>query len=59
MPPVEDATLAGHDPHSDPRSTYLARVQKGLFLRTGLVGDVCEGLACKARPLAPEDPPKA
>jgi hypothetical protein len=60
VPPVQDGTLAGHDPHSDPRSTYLARVQKGLFLRSGgVVVDVCEGLPCKGRPLAPEDAPKA
>jgi hypothetical protein len=58
VPPVEDATLTGHDPHSDPRSTYLARVQKGLFLQPGgVVVDVCEGLPCKGRPLGPEDPP--
>jgi hypothetical protein len=59
VPPTPSSTAAGHDPHSDPRSTYLARVQKGLFLRTGgVVVDVCRGLPCKARPLSPEDPPQ-
>jgi hypothetical protein len=58
VPPVEGPTLAGHDPHEDPRATYLARVQKGLFLRPyGVVVDVCEGAPCLARPLGPEDPP--
>jgi hypothetical protein len=58
VPPAEGPTLAGHDPHEDPRATYLARVQKGLFLRPyGVVVDVCAGLPCKGRPLGPEDPP--
>ncbi len=57
VPPAPVAGLAGHDPHSDPRNTYLTRVQKGLFLRPGgVVVDVCGGAPCKARPLAPEDP---
>jgi hypothetical protein len=60
VPPAHGPGLAGHDPHEDPRATYLARVQKSLFLQTrGLVADVCRGAPCKARPLAPEDPPKA
>ncbi|HUR50492.1 MAG TPA: hypothetical protein VMZ11_00040 [Mycobacteriales bacterium] len=60
LPPSEGPTLAGHDPHEDPRATYLARVQKGLFLRTGgTVVDVCRGAPCKARPLGAEDAPKA
>jgi len=59
VPPTPNATRAGHDPHSDPRSTWLARVQKGLFLRTGgVVVDVCRGTPCKARHLSPEDPPR-
>jgi hypothetical protein len=58
VPPTEGPTLAGHDPHEDPRATYLARVQKGLFLRPyGVVVDVCAGGPCLARPLAPENPP--
>jgi len=60
VPPQNGPGLAGRDPHSDPRSTYLARVQKNLFLQPGGdVVDVCDGAPCKARPLAPEDPPKA
>lgn len=59
VPAPEGNDLAGHDPHEDPRATYLARVQKGLFLwPTGVVVDVCKGAPCKGRPLGPEDPPK-
>jgi hypothetical protein len=59
VPPPRSPGLAGQDPHEDPRATYLARVQKGLFLRPGgVVVDVCKGKPCLARPLAPEDPPK-
>jgi hypothetical protein len=59
VPPPPRPGLAGQDPHEDPRATYLARVQKGLFLRPGgVVVDVCKGQPCLARPLAPEDPPK-
>ncbi len=55
---VEGPGLAGHDPHSDPRSTYAARVQKSAFLRPGgVVIDVCGGKPCLARPLAPENRP--
>jgi hypothetical protein len=60
VPPFESDALAGHDPHEDPRATYLARVQKSLFLNPyGVVYDVCAGLPCRGRPLGPEDPPKA
>ncbi|MCU1587825.1 MAG: hypothetical protein JWN31_1318 [Frankiales bacterium] len=59
VPPVERDNLAGHDPHEDPRATYLNRVQKGLFLRpNGIVIDVCKGKPCQGRPLGSEDPPK-
>ena len=59
VPPAHGDGLANHDPHSDPRSTYLARVQKGLFLQPdGVVVDVCKGKPCLGRPLGPEDPPK-
>jgi hypothetical protein len=59
IPPAKGDTPGAHDPHSDPRSTYLARVQKGLFLRpNGIVVDVCKGRPCLGRPLGPEDPPK-
>ncbi len=48
------------DPHEDPRATYAARQQKSAFLQPdGSVIDVCGGQPCLARPLAPEDPPKA
>ena len=58
-PPAAGAGAAGHDPHEDPRATYLARVQKGLFLQPhGSVVDVCAGRPCLARPLSPEDPPR-
>ena len=57
-PPVEGPGTPGHDPHEDPRATYLARVQKDLFLQPhGRVVDVCDGQPCLGRPLAPEDPP--
>ena len=57
-PPVEGPGTPGHDPHEDPRATYLNRVQKGLFLRPGgRVVDVCDGRPCLGRPLGPEDPP--
>ncbi|MCU1594468.1 MAG: hypothetical protein JWO12_1860 [Frankiales bacterium] len=60
VPPAETSGVPGHDPHEDPRATYLARVQKGLFLQPhGTVVDVCRGLPCKGRPLGPEDPPKS
>jgi hypothetical protein len=44
-PPSEPAY--GEDPHSDPRNTVAARVQKAVFLRTGLVADVCGGAPCR------------
>ena len=36
----------GEDPHSDPRNTPAARLQKSWFLRTGLVVDTCGGAPC-------------
>ena len=58
-PPAHGAGLANHDSHEDPRATYLARVQKDLFLRAnGSVRDVCRNAPCLARPLAAEDAPK-
>jgi hypothetical protein len=57
-PPLEADGTPGHDPHEDPRATYLARVQKSLFLQpNGTVVDVCGGHPCLGRPLGPEDPP--
>ena len=39
----------GRDPHSDPRSTPAARIQKSEFLRAnGKVVDVCDGHPCYA-----------
>jgi hypothetical protein len=54
VPPTA-ATNRG-DPHSDPRSTRLARDQKAAFLATnGSFVDVCGGAPCLGRPLSPED----
>ncbi|MFE0103985.1 hypothetical protein [Streptomyces sp. NPDC059009] len=41
----------GHDPHSDPRGSAAARAQKGAFLATGRVVDVCGGAPCTATPV--------
>ncbi|MEU8136405.1 hypothetical protein [Streptodolium elevatio] len=38
----------GEDPHSDPRNSAAARVQKAAFLTTGQVVDVCGGAPCRA-----------
>ena len=55
LPPAVGSTGPQHDPHEDPRATYLARVQKSLFLRPGgTVVDVCNGAPCLGRPLGPE-----
>jgi hypothetical protein len=45
-PPTE-----GHDPHSDPRNSPDGWVQKGEFLRTGTVIDVCDGGPCMTDPV--------
>ena len=59
VPAVNGPGVAGHDPHEDPRATYLARVQKSAFLQPGgVVIDVCNGAPCLGRPLGPEDGPK-
>jgi hypothetical protein len=56
---VNGPGVAGHDPHEDPRATYLARVQKSAFLQAkGVILDVCGGKPCLGRPLGPEDGPK-
>jgi len=44
-PPTEPAY--GQDPHGDPRNTVAARLQKSVFLRTGIVVDVCGGAPCR------------
>jgi hypothetical protein len=40
----------GRDPHSDPRNSPAARLQKAVFLTTGRVVDVCGGSPCAAAP---------
>lgn len=45
--PTESDTVAGHDPHSDPRNSAVARQQKSDFLSpAGTVTDVCGGEPC-------------
>lgn len=47
--PTESDTVAGHDPHSDPRNSAVARQQKSDFLSpAGTVTDVCTGQPCTA-----------
>ncbi|MEU5101014.1 MULTISPECIES: hypothetical protein [unclassified Streptomyces] len=46
----------GHDPHSDPRNSAAARAQKGAFLTTGRVIDVCGGAPCTATPVPLRNP---
>jgi hypothetical protein len=45
-PPSEPAY--GTDPHGDPRNTVAARLQKSVFLRTGIVVDTCGGAPCRS-----------
>jgi hypothetical protein len=47
-PPITNTPpRTGDDPHSDPRSSVAARVQKSEFLKTGgMVVDVCSGAPC-------------
>ncbi|HZR80326.1 MAG TPA: hypothetical protein VFD92_04440 [Candidatus Binatia bacterium] len=50
-PPVNLPPSQARDPHSDPRSYVVARVQKSEFLKVdGAVVDVCEGQPCMAPP---------
>jgi hypothetical protein len=51
-PPITNTpNRGGADPHSRPRSTPIARVQKSEFLKIGgRVVDVCGGKACHAVP---------
>lgn len=51
-PPITNTpNRGGDDPHSDPRSTVAARVQKSEFLKiNGRVVDVCGGNPCKSDP---------
>ena len=46
-PSTNTAPNVSFDPHSDPRSSVIARQQKSDFLQAGgSVTDVCGGLAC-------------
>jgi hypothetical protein len=48
-PTTNTAPSTGADPHSDPRSSPVARQQKSDFLQTGgTVTDVCAGNPCTA-----------
>jgi hypothetical protein len=51
-PPITNTpNRGGEDPHSDPRSTPAARIQKSAFLRIdGMVVDVCGGKPCHSAP---------
>jgi hypothetical protein len=51
-PPITNTpNRGGEDPHSDPRSTPAARVQKSEFLKVdGHVVDVCGGAPCHSAP---------
>ncbi|NUR87768.1 MAG: hypothetical protein HOY71_27100 [Nonomuraea sp.] len=40
----------GADPHEDPRRTPAAQLQKAVFLKTGVVVDVCEEGPCASAP---------
>jgi len=49
VPAVNGPGVAGHDPHSDPRGTALAQLQKSDFLRSdGVFTDPCAGAPCYA-----------
>ena len=47
-PPV--AGTHGTDPHADPRRTPAAQLQKAIFLKTGVVVDVCGAEPCRSDP---------
>ncbi|GLZ78919.1 hypothetical protein Afil01_37260 [Actinorhabdospora filicis] len=50
-PPVTNTPpVTGPDSHEDPRADPAARLQKAVFLKYGLVVDVCGGRACTAAP---------
>jgi len=55
-PPPQNNTppVTGVDPHSDPRSTPEARLQKSEFLRVGgSFVDTCNGMPCKSAAYVP------
>ncbi|MFG1946686.1 hypothetical protein [Nonomuraea sp. NPDC048826] len=47
-PPMEGPH--GTDPHEDPRRTPAAQLQKAVFLKTGVVADVCAAAPCLSAP---------
>ncbi|MGI5272206.1 hypothetical protein ACQEUU_23825 [Nonomuraea sp. CA-218870] len=47
-PPMEGPH--GADPHEDPRRTPAAQLQKAVFLKTGVVADVCGAAPCRSAP---------
>ncbi|RJL32900.1 hypothetical protein D5H75_14870 [Bailinhaonella thermotolerans] len=50
-PPVTNTPPAeGTDPHEDPRRTPAAQLQKAIFLKTGVVADVCGPRPCVSDP---------
>ncbi|ACU72126.1 hypothetical protein Caci_3219 [Catenulispora acidiphila DSM 44928] len=42
----------GHDPHEDPRNSPAVRLQKAVFLTTGVVIDVCGSAPCAEPPVS-------
>lgn len=51
VPPLTNTPPAqGEDPHEDPRRTPAAQLQKSVFLKTGVVIDVCGRAPCAADP---------
>lgn len=51
QPLTNTAPTEGHDPHSDPSNSQVARQQVGTFLRTGEIVDVCSAAPCAADPV--------
>lgn len=49
-PATNTPPTQGEDPHEDPRGTPAAQLQKSIFLKTGLVVDVCSGQPCRTDP---------
>lgn len=51
VPPTTNTPpTQGADPHEDPRRTPAAQLQKSIFLKTGVVVDVCDGEPCRSVP---------
>ena len=50
-PPIDNIPpREGDDPHDDPRAEPASVTQRGEFLTTGLLPDVCAGAPCTAEP---------